>query len=162
MPESYTRTQIVLHWLVALLVLAQYLDNGAIGSAWRAMRRGLEEVPGGPLVAAHVVIGVAILAFGIWRVVLRLTHGAPPPPAGEPRILRILAAATHGGLYLLLLLLPVSGLVAWFGGIGQAADAHSVLKSLLMAVVLLHVAGALYQRFVLRSDVLARMVRASR
>ena len=41
MPERYTRAQIVLHWLVALLVLAQYLNNGAIGSAWSAIRRGL-------------------------------------------------------------------------------------------------------------------------
>ena len=162
MPERYTRAQIVLHWLVALLVLAQYLNHDAIGSAWSAIRRGLQDVPGGPLVAAHVVIGLAILAFTLWRIALRMTHGAPPPPPEEPRVLRTLAAATHGSLYLLLLLLPLSGLAAWFGDVGRAADAHAVLKSLLMAVILLHVAGALYQRFVLRSDVVSRMLRASR
>ena len=85
-----------LHWAIALLVLAQFLNDEAIGAAWRALRRGDAEVPGGFLVTAHVFVGVAILLFSLWRIALRVTRGAPPAPAEEPRPLRLLAAATHG------------------------------------------------------------------
>lgn len=162
MPDRFSPAQIVLHWLVALLVLAQFLNDSAIGQAFRATMRGEAEIPGGFAATAHVVAGIAILAFTVWRIVLRLTRGAPPAPAEEPRALRVAAAATHGTLYLLLLLLPLSGLVAWFGAVGPAAAAHEALKTALLAVIALHVAGALYQRFVLRSDVLARMTRIAR
>lgn len=159
MPKGYSATQIGLHWAVALLVLVQFLNNGAIGAAWRALRRGDAEVPGGFLVAAHVFVGIAILVFALWRITLRVTRGAPPAPAEEPRPLRLIAAATHGLLYLLLLAVPFSGLAAWFGGVAPAAGAHEVLKTALMLIVFLHIAGALYQRFVLKSDVVTRMLR---
>ncbi len=159
MPKGYSATQIALHWAIALLVLAQFLNDEAIGAAWRALRRGDAEVPGGFLVTAHVFVGVAILLFSLWRIALRVTRGAPPAPAEEPRPLRLLAAATHGLLYLLLLAVPLSGLAAWFGGVGTAADAHEVLKTALMLIVFLHIAGALYQRFVLKNDVVSRMLR---
>lgn len=158
MPSTYSRTQIALHWTVALLVLAQFLNSDAIGSAWRAVRQRAETVPSGPLVTAHVVAGIAILLLAVWRITLRLRRGAPPPPAEEPRALRIVAAATHGSLYLLLLLVPLSGMTAWFGNVGAAGDVHEALKTLLLLAVALHVVGALYQAFVLRSDVMRRMV----
>lgn len=159
MRQGYSPTQIALHWTVALLVLAQFVNDDAIGAAWRALARGAAEVPGGFLVTAHVAGGIAILAFALWRIGLRLTRGTPPAPPEEPRVLRIVAALTHGALYLLLLLVPLSGLAAWFGSVREAAGAHETLKTLLMLAVFLHVAGALFQQFVLRSDVVARMVR---
>ena len=94
---------------MALLVLAQYLNDDAIGAAWRAFRRG-QEVPGSLLATAHVVVGCAILVLVAWRIALRLTRGAPPPPDDEPLILRAAAAATHVLLYAMLLLLPLSGI----------------------------------------------------
>ena len=59
----------------------------------------------------------------------------------------------------MLLILPLSGIAAWFGGVGQAMGMHRLMESLLLPLVGLHVCGALYQRFVLGSDVLARMTR---
>jgi cytochrome b561 len=159
MPSAYSRSQIVLHWIVALLVLAQFLNDGPIKAAWRAIRRGQAEVPGGFLVTAHVLVGIAILALVVWRFVLRRTRGVPPPPPDEPRLLKLAAAGTHGLLYLLLLLLPLSGLASWYGGLALAGEAHELMQNLLLALVFVHVAGSLYQRFVLGSDVLSRMVR---
>lgn len=159
MPQGYSLTQICLHWIVALLVLAQFLNNDAIGAAWRAIRRGNPEVPGGALVTLHVVTGIAILAFTLWRIALRLRNGTPPAPAEEPRILQIVAAATHGLLYLLLLVLPLSGLAAWVGGIAPAGEAHEMLTNVLLVLVGLHAVGALYQRFILKTDVVTRMLR---
>ena len=158
MHQGYSRTQIALHWTIAVLILAQFLNDDAIGTAWRAVRRGTEAAGGVPA-TVHLLAGIAILALVIWRIALRLTRGAPPPPAEESRPLRIAAAATHGTLYLLLLALPLTGLAAWYGGIGPAAGLHETLKTVLMLLIFLHIGGALFQQFVLKSGVVARMLR---
>ena len=72
----------------------------------------------------------------------------------------ILAKLTHVGLYALMILMPLSGSVAWFGGVEAAAQGHDVMKVILLALVALHVMGALYHQFILRDDTLARMRRA--
>lgn len=157
MARRFSPLQILLHWSVAVLVLSQFLTEDAMGSGWRALRRGMTEADA-LLVLAHVIGGTLILGLTVWRIVLRITRGVPPAAIAEPRPLRLAAAATHHMLYLLLLVLPVTGLVAWIGGHGAAADLHEMLTTLLLAMIALHVAGAAYQQFVLRSDVLARML----
>lgn len=157
-PKGYSLSQIVLHWAVFLLMALQFLLNDGIGAAYRTLMRG--EVPQtGVLVAQHVLGGLLILALVIWRMVLRVRRGAPPPPPEEPIILQRLAGATHLALYLLTLLTVLTGAVAWFGGIAGAGLAHEVIKTFLLAGIVLHVLGALYQKAVLKSDVMARMIR---
>lgn len=158
MTQGYSRTQIALHWVILLLIAAQFLFHDAIADGWDKIEDGLE-VGFSPMIAQHIATGVLILILLIWRIVLRVKHGAPEIPADEPAVLKLVARATHGLLYLLLLLLPLSGIAAWFGGAEQAAEGHEVMKTLLLVVIGLHVLGALYQQFVLKSDVLGRMTR---
>lgn len=154
---GYSRAQIILHWLIAALILFQLLVHDGMEQAWRAMRRGVED-GGNPL--PHIIVGSAILILAAVRLVIRFTHGAPPHPAGQPAALRLLASVVHWGIYALLFALPISGLVAWFGGVQGAALVHGgPLRLLLIGLVLLHIAGALAQQFVLRSGVLMRMFR---
>jgi cytochrome b561 len=157
-PTGYTRTQIRLHWIVVALIALQYVLHDTISDAWDAVLDGAE-VGFDPLIAQHVLMGglVAILAF--WRLGLRLTHGAPPPPEREHPALKLLAHATHWAFYALMVLMPVSGAVAWFGGVEGAAQGHNVMKVLLLALIALHVAGALFHQFVLKTGVMARMKR---
>ena len=79
-------------------------------------------------------------------------------PRDEPLLLRWSGEAVHVSIYILLLLLPVTGSVAWFLGVELAGDAHELLQNLLLAAIALHVAGALFQHFVFRSEVLMRML----
>ena len=74
-------------------------------------------------------------------------------------MLKLAAHATHVTLYLLMILVPVSGAVAWFGGIENAAEGHELLKTVLLIVVLIHFLGAVAQRVIFKSDVMTRMVR---
>ncbi|MEZ5862615.1 MAG: hypothetical protein R3D25_00455 [Geminicoccaceae bacterium] len=80
---GYSRAQIRLHWLVAVLITLQYLLHEPIVAAWRAFRKG-ETLAFQPLVALHVAGGLAILALVLWRSWLRYRRGAPPPPEAEP------------------------------------------------------------------------------
>lgn len=158
MTNGYTRTQIRLHWIVFVLIALQYLLHDPIAVAWDTLRAG-GTVGFQPLIAAHVLGGLLVLLFVPWRLALRRTQGVPPPPADEPASLQFLAKATHAGLYLLMVLMPVSGAVAWFGGVAGAADAHEAMRIVLIALIALHAAGAVYHRFFLKSGVMARMVR---
>ena len=160
---GYSRVQMALHWIVVVLVAFQFLAHDGIEESWRAFL--LSEMPpaGTSLLAyLHILAGILVLPLALLRIFLRLTRGAPAPPADEPRLLQLSAEAVHGSIYLLLLLLPVSGAVAWFLGVQMAGDAHELLQNLLLAAIALHIAGALFQHFVLRSQVLMRMFRPER
>ena len=157
-PKGYSATQIALHWAVFVLVALQFLLNVWVGAAYRAIMRG-QTPETGLLVAQHVFGGVLILALVIWRMVLKVTRGAPLPPAEEPPILQKVATLTHLGLYLLLIVTVLTGGLAWFAGVRIAGDVHEALTSVLMILIGLHVAGAVYQKFVLKSDVVQRMLR---
>lgn len=158
-PTGYSRSQIVLHWLVFLLLVPQYVLHDAIAHGWHRMLRG-ETVATSPLIALHIVGGVLILALIIWRLVLRVRRGAPELPEGGSPMQDLLARVVHGLLYLLLLAMPVLGLIAWFGGGRLAGELHEVLKLPLLALMALHFFGALYHQFVLKDGLLARMKRA--
>jgi len=156
MPTGYTRTQIILHWLVFVLVVLQFVLHDPIAEAWEKFEEGME-VGFSPLVAQHVFTGLLILVLVVIRMAIKARRGAPALPENEPRILKLAAHGTHLALYALLILMPLSGAVAWFGGVEAAADGHEVMRVLVIVLVALHVAGALFQHFVLKSDVLARI-----
>ncbi len=157
-PQGYSRLQIALHWIAVLLIAQQYLLKDAIAAAWKAVQEGTEAAFD-PLVLAHVAGGAAILLLALWRLSIRARRGAPAA-AGGSAAQRGLAAATHLGLYALMILMPVSGALAWFGGVELAASGHAILKLALLALAALHVAGALYHHFVLRDGLINRMRRA--
>lgn len=158
-PSAYSRTQIVLHWTVAVLILAQYLFSDGIERAWRAFTRGENAAAADlPLAYMHATFGVAVLLLAAARLWLRATRGVPPLPTDDPAPLRLLAHATHGLIYLLIFIVPFSGAAAWFLGIKGAIAAHLLGKTVLMYVVALHIAGALVQHFFFRTDVLRRMI----
>lgn len=157
-PSGYSRAHIALHWIVFALIAHQYLFKDAMSAAWDRLSEG-GEAGFDPLVLAHVAGGALVLIFAFWRLVLRTRHGAPVLVEGS-RIQVAIAKLTHMGLYALMILIPVSGSVAWFVGVEVAAQSHNVMKIILLALVALHIVGAFYHQFVLRDGTLAQMRRA--
>ncbi|MDE0333914.1 MAG: cytochrome b/b6 domain-containing protein [Defluviicoccus sp.] len=160
---GYSTAQIALHWTVAVLVVLQIVLHDAIVAAYAAAR-GVGAATEADLFLAdlHVAFGVAVFALALMRVVLRVRRGAPPPPRDEHPALRMAARATHIALYALILGMPVTGGLAWFGGIEAMAELHGAGKAAILVLVGLHILGALYQHFYLRTDVLRRMLRPER
>ncbi|WP_298679918.1 cytochrome b/b6 domain-containing protein [uncultured Lentibacter sp.] len=156
---SYTRSQILLHWVVFVLIAAQFIGHEPIKQAFDMWMKG-GEIAFSPLVAGHVVGGVLVLVLALWRLGLRRKHGVPPLPEGQDKVSRLLAPLTHGMLYALMILMPVSGAVAWFGSHEGAATAHGLMRFALLGFLALHVIGALYHQFVLKDGLMARMKRA--
>lgn len=161
MPKGYSSAQIGLHWIIALLIALQFLFNEPIKDAFDSALEG-ELQPFSWPVWAHIAGGTLILGLAIWRVILRRSRGAPPPPEGEGSLLGRAATLGHWALYALILLLPVGGLIAWFGGVDLAGEAHGLLSNVLLFVVGVHVAAALWHQFWLKDHLLRRMMRAER
>ena len=161
----------LLHWLVALLVAAQFVIGWAMPDVHR------DTLPNG-LIAWHLGVGAAIVAAVACRIVWRTTHA--PQPAELSRKLSLISHATHGLLYLTLIAVPLAGwanassrgwAVKLFGAVrypdltqtgsttGHAlGDVHGWLAWMMFALIVLHVGGALFHRFVLKDNVLQRML----
>jgi len=161
MPKGYSSAQIGLHWIIALLIALQFLFHEPMVEAFDSALEG-EVQSFSWAVWAHIAGGMLILGLAIWRVILRRSRGAPPPPEGEGTLLGRAASLGHWALYALILVLPVGGLIAWFGGVELAGDAHGLLSNVLLFVVAVHVAAALWHQFWLKDHLLRRMMRAER
>lgn len=153
--DTYSRPQVALHWIIVLLIAGQYIFRNGITAAWEARLDG--SLPNEPFLNPHAIIGIIILALTIWRLVLRYRQGAPALPDKEPPALKLVAKVTHLAFYALLVAMPVSGALAWVVGLEVPANAHAVAAKVMLALIVLHVAGALVQQFVLKTDVMLRM-----
>lgn len=160
-PAGYSRKQIALHWIIAALIVAQFVLHDPIVAAWKAKTEGIEP-DFSPMVAAHVFGGITILVLAMWRLVIRFKRGAPPLPEKEHPLLKLAAHITHVALYALMILLPLSGMATWFGG-SQVGDLiHTTLKIPLLLLFFAHLGGALVQQFVFKTGLITRMMRADK
>lgn len=101
--DRYTRTAMILHWLLALGVLVQF------GLGW--WMRTLPDKTG---VQAywfnlHKSVGLSVFALALAMLIWRLRHPPPELPATIPRWQKLSAKACHYGLYICLLVMPLSG-----------------------------------------------------
>ena len=171
MPLRYTRTAVVLHWLLAVAILV------ALAVGWR-----VADLPTSPqklrLVNWHKWGGIVILALSLLRLAWRATHRPPPAPPMPPWQARA-ASLTHAALYVLFVAVPLAGWsfsaaagfpVVLFGiwplpdPVGRDRALADLLRALhaglawtLALLVVLHVAGALKHHVVDRDGLLARM-----
>lgn len=162
----YSGVAIAFHWTIAVLVIV----NLAIGL--------LHDAIGG--MALHKPIGFTVLALTVGRVAWRLSHRPPPLPADTAGWQRGAAHGVHWALYLLMILMPLTGWamasggpaprpLSWFGLFplpylpvsDTLADAghgaHGLLGWLMLALVAAHVGAALWHQFVRGDRLLARM-----
>ena len=139
-PSRYTKTAIVLHWLIAIFIALMFVlgwfmaelpkeapkqmaydlfDLGVY--TWQAA----EEIsPRTFYFNLHKSLGLTVLALIVLRILWRITHTPPAALSSYKAIEKKIATATHHSLYLLMLAVPVTGLtmainskygVKWFG-----------------------------------------------
>ncbi|MFL9896985.1 cytochrome b [Paraburkholderia fungorum] len=168
---AYGAVARALHWLTALLIAMQFV----IGWTMPDVHKDTQPVG---LIAWHLGVGSTLIAVMVVRVVWRLTHR--PTPDDLPPVLSIISRVTHFLLYAALVVVPLLGWInassrGWtvrlvgvvpypalsapgsaFGN--EMGDVHGILAWVLFALVGLHIAAALFHRFVLRDHVLQRML----
>jgi cytochrome b561 len=169
----YSTPAIVLHWVLAVLIVFM----AALG--WWMMT--VEHEPGGERwIALHKSVGLIVFALVLLRLLWRVFHRPAPLPPGLPRWQLLLSHVTQVFLYGVMLALPITGIIgssysrlglAFFGlpvQLGITPDRpsakqffgwHETLVWVLVALVVLHVLGALKHLLLDREQVFGRMWR---
>src|ERR1700756_5148534 len=99
--QRFTPIQRLLHWLMAVCVLAMLFIG--VGMVSTIMPKYLT------LVSIHRPLGIAILVLALIRLLVRLRYGAPLLPADLPKPMRLAAHGSHYALYALMILMPLLG-----------------------------------------------------
>lgn len=158
--NGYSSLQILLHWTIAILLVAQFLSGDAMAEVFERVREtGSEGEAKGSYATLHMLFGAAILVLATLRVLARAMQGVPPHSPASPRWDVLLSRASHRAMYVLLFAVPLAGLTAWISKSEGMGELHDTLKSLLLLVVLAHIAGALWHQFYLKDNLIRRMTR---
>ena len=88
-----------------------------------------------------MAVGILIILFIFSRVWMRLFGLEPQYQINGQRSLKILARIVHFSMYGILLLLPITGGIAWFQLSIDARNIHEFLRPVLLILVLIHVLG---------------------
>ncbi len=156
--QGYSRLQITLHWVSAVLVIAVFVTHEAMIAAVEAVKDGTWDGYDSAMLI-HVTGGTLVFFLALWRLRVLAKRGVPPLPKDEPVVLAAISKIVKALLYLIVLVMPVSGVLHWFGGVTLARQLHVLMEPVVPLAILLHFLGALYQQFWLKSGVLTRMFR---
>ena len=171
--SKYSKTAIALHWIIAVLIIA----NVTLASMSEDLPRAAKAAYMNP----HKAIGISILLFSVLRLFWRMGHKPPALPDAIAGWQAKLGKTVHILFYFLIIAVPLTGWlmvaarpgappVDFFGlfsidlpvsdsealsGFGH--DGHEILTKPLVILIFLHVIGALKHQFVDRLHFIQRM-----
>ena len=167
---QFTPLQRFLHWSMAIAILAMlFIGVGMVSTIDRNYL---------VLVDIHKPLGIAILILAVLRLIVRLRNGAPALPEDMPESMKIAARLSQLAFYALMIAMPLLGwsmlsaadypvVVAGMRlpSIVPASpslhtllwDAHRALAFSLFALLLLHLAAALFHAWIRRDGVFETM-----
>jgi len=191
--QRYNKIAIILHLVVGIFIVIMF----GLGWYMAELPKDLPKVPSVDLFnlgiytlqfsepvtprtfyfGLHKSLGVTIFALILIRLLWRLTHAAPAFPITMKAWQKKLAELTHQALYLLMLLVPLTGVVMavlskygllWFGvRLTQGLDnehlrqaykeAHEVVGIILVVLVVFHILSAIKHQVIDKDNLLKRM-----
>ena len=176
-PNRYGALSQGFHWVIAALIVALFL----IGWYMEGLPLGPDKIR---IYNLHKSIGVLVLALASLRLVWRLLSPPPGLPEAMADWQKRAASASHFLLYLLIFAQPVIGIlhsnaanfpVVVFGSLTLPSligpdeamkkalgAAHFYGSWVILGIVAIHAAGAIYHHVVLKDDVLRRMLPGAR
>ncbi len=168
---QYSKRMVITHWLtLALLITAWYLGD-SLAEATDASKAALSDY------FVHITVGGTILLLTVFRFFFRRNDGVPAPIGDTP--MDKFAKGVHHLLYTVLILLPLSGIVILLtskaGPALLALDAnmlpkehgfrsvfahevHEQLVNVLIALVVIHILGAIKHQFITKDGLMKRMM----
>ncbi|WP_144187082.1 cytochrome b [Elioraea rosea] len=167
--ERYGGVSQALHWGTAVVIAGAWI----LGATMEDLPRGASRAAGLDL---HATLGLAVVAAVLARLLWR---AANPRPDVGPGLMGLAARGMHLAVYAIMLVVPLSGLAdRWARGPGVSVlfgsatleppfaipggrlwgEVHETAANLLLALIAVHVAAALWHHFVLRDGLLWRML----
>ena len=181
--QRYSRPSILLHWLVAILIIAAFI----LGNVMADMSFSPTKLK---YFSWHKWLGVTILGLVAIRLLTRLFSTVPAYPDSMPGWQKKSASALHGLLYILMFAIPLSGYfytsaagypvvylypvvypVVHMGMVELPTfiapnpelkpilkDLHEILTKILFVVFCLHVAAAFKHLIINKDGIFQRML----
>lgn len=169
--DRFTAIQRILHWLMAVCILAMLFIG--VGMVSTVSAKYLT------LLSIHKPLGIGILILAVLRLGLRLKAVAPALPRDLPELMRLAAKLSHVLLYSLMIAMPLLGWgmlsaaaypVELIGGYRLPAilpqsdalhtvlwNAHRMLAFAFFALILVHIAAAFFHALIRRDRVFGAM-----
>lgn len=171
--NSYSSLSKFFHWFIAIVVILMLSFSFFLGD--------VPEQYAGTAYMIHKSFGLTVLGLMLLRIVWLLYAGRPPLPATVPNWQRFIARTVQYSLYVFLILMPLSGWImsvagtyipSYFGLFnvpipGITADeqlnklmdqTHTTIAWIIIALLVLHIAGAIKHHFIDKDDVLRNML----
>jgi cytochrome b561 len=169
--QRFNPLQRTLHWVMAVCILTMlFIGVGMVSTVAPEYLT---------LVNIHKPLGILILILALIRLVVRLSYGAPPLPLDLPEPMKLAAYLSHYALYALMIAMPLIGwamlsaaeypVTLWPGiWLPQILprnpslhtllwNAHFYLAFLFFALILMHLAAALFHALIRRDEVFYSM-----
>jgi cytochrome b561 len=193
LPDQYTSTAKVLHWLIAagiifMFILGWYMEalpkEAPKSSSYNLFNLGIytwelakETSPRSFYFNLHKSIGISLFVLIVFRFYWRFTHRPPALLETMKNWEKKLATAAHHGLYLLMILTPLAGIIMsiaskygikWFGieiisGIDDKGlrelfhEFHIIFGILILVILFFHISGALKHSLVDKDGTIQRI-----
>lgn len=177
-PTTYNSVTKVFHWLTAVLILA-IIPLGVIANGL-PYETSEQLATKAYIFSWHKTLGVAVFFVALLRIVWAATHAKPGPLHPDRKLETFVAEVVHWVLYISLVAVPLTGWIdhaavtgfapIWwpFGQTlffvpesqtvsGVFAGLHWVFGKLMVAAILLHIAGALKHQIIDKDATLRRM-----
>ena len=173
MQKGYRLPARILHWLLAVIVIAMLPVGGIM------VTEGLDRATQNLLFILHKNTGVLILLLMLVRLLYRVTHPPAPLPASVPGWQKRAAGLSHLALYVMVFFMAITGYIrVTMGGFPiealEALGLHPLLprseavaeiaktlhfygRYVLIAILALHIAAAALHALILRDGVFGRM-----
>lgn len=166
--KQYSKRTAVTHWLIFLLFIAAFFLGHELDESKDAAQK-LSMYP------IHFLIGDAVLLLTLLRIYFRKKDGEPAAANANP-LLNKLAAATHMLMNITVIAVVISGVatVATSGVIEAlkladpalipdfhkvpAKEFHELFIGVTLLLVMFHVAAALYHQFIVKDNLLRRIM----
>lgn len=166
---QYSKRMVIVHWLTLVLLVAAWF----LGESVHDLRKAEGATLAGYI--AHALVGGAVLLLTVMRLLFRSKDGVPAP-VGNTAMDKV-AKGIHHLMYLVLFLLPMSGMMqvltsdvsrALLAGDASllpqkfegvvAHGVHEYLVTVLIVLVGLHILGALKHQFITKDGLMERMM----
>jgi superoxide oxidase len=172
-PAYYSRASITLHWLMLALLVAVYasIELREFFPKGSGPREGLK--------SWHFTLGLCVLALVWARIAARLMWPAPKRDSSLSAWQHVAAKSTHFMLYFLMIAMPLTGwlilsaeekAIPFFifeippltGGnesfANRVESLHEVGGTIGYWLIGLHASAALFHQYIIRDDLLSRML----
>jgi cytochrome b561 len=170
--DHYGSVAKLFHWIMAILMILLFVIGYVMTNIPKSMLRH-------SLYDFHKATGLVVFSLFFLRLTWRFINIQPKLPTLVPTLVKWMAKSNSIILYLLMMTMPISGfLISTLGGhevtfyylftinplsSNQAAshlfsNIHLLLGYVLIVAFLLHVIGVLYHHFIVKDNVLRRML----